>query len=627
MIAEVIPIKRLPRRFTHFDYTIPQALAEAVLPGHLVRIPLKSSEIFGLVLSLRETRESDTSALKEMIDIVHDTPILSETQLNNLLTLSSWYGVATGTLAKMMLLPLQKRKLKSIELHEIKKAKNQETNRSSFFQYTSETQHQLSLNELINKSTNKQILLLVPEITHIKEITSLLSEHEDNIVTWHSGLSTKEQFERWLQIRNGEKQIIIGTRGAILLPFFNLGNVVIDYEHKNNHKHWDQAPRFHVKDIAELLRTTQGVDVTLMSYSPSVETYFNVHKEKYSVDEGLQDIAQERSTNNLIINLTNEHRGGNYAPISTKLEDALLDLKGNAFLHINRLGLATYIGCNDCGWRATCPTCKLPQILHEKNKLLTCHYCKTTNSLPVTCPKCKSAIVSLGGIGTETVEKYVREFVKKSKLPHEVIRIDSQSTGALEHKSTPTIIVGTDAALPHIDWDATSLIALLDIDKQLAIPEFRAGEELWHMIQDIQYKKRDDATLIIQTRDPKHLVPRSLTEPDRFYRTDLNHRMSLGYPPYKYLVRYFYGHADYREAETVMKTSVDVLNKRLAETNKKITLSPAFEMHPRYYRGRHWFAVLARLEVNSWQDDLVWLNGHIPATWKIDPNPINILSP
>lgn len=622
MIAEIIPIKRLPRRFAHFDYTIPQSLAEVLKPGQLVRIPLKSSEIFGLVLSLREKRESDTSVLKEVIDIVHETPIFSEQQLQQLTTLSSWYGVSTGTLAKMMLLPLQKRKLKNIKLQEIKKAKKQKNNRPSFLQYTSETQHRQQLLKLINDSATPQVLILVPEIHHIDKVLSSLDNHADEVTTWHSGLSTKEQFERWLQIRNGEKRIIIGTRGAVLLPYFNLGKIIIDVEHKNNHKHWDQAPRFHVKDIAELLRTTQGVDVILLSNSPSVETYFNIHKSRYT-SEALQ--LEYLSTCQLA-NLSNEHRGGNYSPISTKLEEALINLKESAFLHINRLGLATYIGCNNCSWRATCPSCQLPQIIHAKNKQLTCHYCKTTNPLPLTCPKCKETVVTLGGIGTETVEQHVGELVKKHALQHEVVRIDSQSIQK-NKKAKKQIVVGTDAALPHIDWNTTSLIALLDIDKELAIPEYRAQEDLWHTIQDINYKKHYDAELIIQTRDPEHLIPRSLKEPDRFYRTDLNHRMALGYPPYTHLVRYFYGHADYREAKTVMESSQRVLAKRLQESRKNIALSPAFEMHPRYYRGRHWFAVLARLNRDTWQDDLVWLNGHIPDTWKIDPNPISVLSP
>ena len=624
MIAEIIPIKRLPRRFTHFDYTVPEELQEVITKGQLVRIPLKSSEIFGLVLSLREKRDSDTSALKDVINFVHKTPILSEAQLEQLQTLASWYGVATGTMAKMMLLPMQKRKLKSVDFKATGQLEKGEIKKPTFLQYSSGNEKKQLLKEQIAKLSNYQIAIIVPEIHHIDDVFPLIEGHAKQATSWHSGLSTKEQFERWLQIRNGEKRIIIGTRGAILLPYFDLGQIIIDFEHKDNHKHWDQAPRFHVKDVAELLRTTQGVDITLMTHSPSVETYFNVHKAHYT-SESLQ--LEYLSTCQLA-NLSDERRGGNYSPISTKLEQALLELKESAFLHINRLGLATYIGCNDCGWRATCPSCKLPQILHAKNKQLSCHYCKTTDKLPLTCPKCKEALVTLGGVGTETVESLIKEFVKMNNLPHEVVRIDSQSIQVQESKKTKKqIVIGTDAALPHINWKTTSLIALLDVDQALAIPEFRAGEELWQKIQDINYQKRDDATFIVQTRDPQHLVPRSLTEPDRFYRTDLNHRMSLGYPPYKYLVRYFYGHADFREAKAVMETSVDVLNKRLEESGKGIQLSPAFDMHPRYYRGRHWFAVLARLNKDTWQDDLVWLNAHIPATWKIDPNPISVLSP
>ena len=130
MVAEIIPIKRLPRRFSHFDYAVPPELEAVIHIGQLVRIPLKSSDILGLVLSLKHESETQVDSrintnLKSVTDIVNQTPMLSKAQLGTLWTLSSWYGVSTGTLAKMMLLPLQKRKLKSIELQQSNKATKQ----------------------------------------------------------------------------------------------------------------------------------------------------------------------------------------------------------------------------------------------------------------------------------------------------------------------------------------------------------------------------------------------------------------------------------------------------------------------------------------------------------------------
>ncbi|OIO19416.1 MAG: primosomal protein N' [Candidatus Magasanikbacteria bacterium CG_4_9_14_0_2_um_filter_41_10] len=625
MIAEIIPIKRLPRRFSHFDYTVPEDIKERITPGQLVKIPLKSSEIFGLVLSLREKRASDTSALKEVIDIIHETRIVSTAHLEQLKVLSEWYGVSYGTLTKMMLLPLQKRKLKTITLGGILTPVSNLVHKPTFSHYVNEKEHKDMLtSQLEYLNTKEQIAIIVPEIQYIDTILSYLNEYEENIVVWHSGLSTKEQFERWLQIRNGEKHIILGTRGALLLPYFNLKKIVIDYEHKDNHKHWDQAPRFHVKDVAELLRTRHGVDIHMMSFSPSLESYFHIHKHQYASET--VDITPFLDCH--IVNISDERRGRNFSPISEKLEQQLLALQGDAFLYLNRLGLATYIGCNSCGWRATCPSCKLPQILHEKNKQLTCHYCKTAASLPTICPKCKETIVTISGVGTETVEKLLIDFVKEHNLPHQVIRVDSETNSqTAQVLNFPIILIGTDTAFPYINWQKTDLVAFLDIDMQLSLPEFRAQESLWHLLREVHYHKRADAQFFIQTREPTHILFKSLEEPDRFYRTDLNHRMKLGYPPYKYLVKYFYGHANFLEAKKVMETSVVVLKKRLREQHKDIELTDSFDMHPRYYRGRHWFAVMARLSPELWEEDLVWLNAHIPDTWKIDPNPISILSP
>jgi primosomal protein N' (replication factor Y) len=273
--------------------------------------------------------------------------------------------------------------------------KNKKSNSLLFTLYFRSTT-QTTTSRTTTKSTTQQIVIIVPEVHHIGDTLSLLDEqHAKHATTWHSGLSTKEQFERWLQVRNGEKRIVIGTRGAILLPYYNLGKIVIDYEQYANHKHWDQAPRFHVKDIAELLRTSQGTEVTLMSYAPSVETYFRIHKGQYTSPS--MDI--EATPGCTVVNLSHEQKAGNYSPISDTLAQALSTLKGNAFLHLNRLGIATYIGCNECGWRALCPQCTLPQILHTKNKQLTCHYCNITSPLPQICPKCKAHIVTLGALG------------------------------------------------------------------------------------------------------------------------------------------------------------------------------------------------------------------------------------
>src|SRR3989338_10012016 len=292
--AKIIPLTRPPRPLALFDYQVPKKLEKKVRLGGLVTVPWRQSELFGLIFSIDKSVQrqiaSQTYAadLKPLTGLVHEEPLVAKSHLDFLYILSQWYGVSLATLAQMSLLPLQKKKLSLLKLspithHKPQKLRLQTTpaRQSLTLQasaggglrlqiYHSQQSHASALSATIRGPT----LLLVPEIYLIDEIHRLLPlALQGQTVIWHSQLTTKQQFERWLQIRSGERTIVLGTRGAVFLPIPNLQTIIIDYEHAENHKHWDQAPRFHVKDVAPLLAAATGATIHPMSYSPSVEGY------------------------------------------------------------------------------------------------------------------------------------------------------------------------------------------------------------------------------------------------------------------------------------------------------------------------------------------------------------------
>ena len=56
------------------------------------------------------------------------------------------------------------------------------------------------------------------------------------IVVIHSGLTDRERLRAWLQARNGQAAIIIGTRSAIFTPLKKLGIIILDEEHDSSFK-------------------------------------------------------------------------------------------------------------------------------------------------------------------------------------------------------------------------------------------------------------------------------------------------------------------------------------------------------------------------------------------------------
>jgi primosomal protein N' len=111
------------------------------------------------------------------------------------------------------------------------------------------------------------------------------------------------------------------------------------------------------------------------------------------------------------------------------------------------------------------------------------------------------------------------------------------------------------------------------------------------------------------------------------YRTELGKRQKLGYPPYKQLTRFFYG--NYSNFTTKQECDIvfERVYKRLTTEKKNVILIGPFEMQPRFFRNKYWHGFLAKLPNNTWDTDILSITQELGIGWKVDPNPISILSP
>jgi len=158
-------------------------------------------------------------------------------------------------------------------------------------------------------------LILVPELTAIKKIVDLLPENILNrVVTITSDLTDKEMFAKWLQVWSGEKDIVVGTRTALFLPWFNLTNIILTDEGNSNYKSWDMAPRFHTRDAALFLSKHHGATLSLLSHTLSVESYYFAKNKVYSAVNDLEIKSINKTTQ--IVDMKSERRGGNYSLVS-----------------------------------------------------------------------------------------------------------------------------------------------------------------------------------------------------------------------------------------------------------------------------------------------------------------------
>ena len=619
MFAQVIPAKRGLARLPFFEYSVPPELEKNISVGQLVKIPLRSKYELGVVRSLHATMES--TRVKSIEEIINPTPFFSPYQLAYLEDLSILYRTSLGFLVKNNLPEFGKRRLESFKqitlspftLYPSPPAKPKITT------YANTEEKKSFFNQLLAKPG--QTLIIVPEIPDIEALKKLLPENLEKIICVTSDLSVKAIYEAMLDIRIDEKKIIIGTHRAFFLPFFDLQTIVIDDDSSPSHKSWDMAPRFHNRDAALILAKHHGARLHITAHTLSVETYYFAKNEIYELSG---DIIPPLRPETTIVNMADERRGGNYSIISEELAEAIKKTTQSIFLFINRRGTLNYVACRDCGEVLNCPTCHRSLTYHQPTSTLECHYCRYKRAMVASCPKCHGTNIAMYGAGIEMVEQEIKKLFPDDK--REIIRIEQDEKNLKRvDASRAQIIIGTQIAWHHLDWSNFELVALVDTDTSLFVPEFKMVENTWHLIRDAIYRTPPTAPLLIQTGHPEHIIFQAIPQPELFYTQELAQRKMFGYPPYNFLLKIFSGHS----SEQLIKQQAEHLYRlflQLTKNDPDIKITANLEMFPPFYQNKHWQAIIVKLNYKNYKRNIKLLLEKLPEGWKVDLNPSSILS-
>ena len=416
----------------------------------------------------------------------------------------------------------------------------------------------------------KEAIVLVPEISLTPQLVKRFRGRFGNkVAVIHSALSDGERLDAWRMARRGDVKIIIGARSAIFAPFRNLGIVVVDEEHEQSYKQ-DESPRYNARDLALVLGKKVNGIVLLGSATPSVESYANALKEKFTY-LSLPLRVENRMLPEVEVVDMREERGEIF---SERLKQAILENyeKGmQTILFLNRRGFSTLIVCPNCGNRMTCPNCSISLTYHIKEDSLMCHYCGLSEEFLKSCSNCGGTLKRLG-MGTQKIEEYIKRILPSAR----VARMDRDAIGGkiklinlyrrLE-KGEIDILIGTQMVAKGHDLPGVTLVGVILADLALGIPDFRAGERTFQLVTQVAGRAgRGDhiGKVIVQTYNPEHPSIRFALEQDSigFLREELQLRDELGYPPFSKLINFRFEGKD--ESETA-KAAKDV-----RETAKRI---------------------------------------------------------
>ena len=121
----------------------------------------------------------------------------------------------------------------------------------------------------------RKALFLVPEIALTPQtVQRVNARFPGRVAVTHSGLTDRQRFDQWWQIRDGDYDVVIGPRSALSSPLPDLGLIVIDEEHEWTYKQSDTHPFYHARTAALELARMTGAVVVMGSATPDVETYY-----------------------------------------------------------------------------------------------------------------------------------------------------------------------------------------------------------------------------------------------------------------------------------------------------------------------------------------------------------------
>ena len=433
----------------------------------------------------------------------------------------------------------------------------------------------------------KQVLYLLPEIALTTQIiTRLQVFFGDKISVFHSKYSINERVEVWNNLleKKSKAQIILGARSSVLLPFSNLGLIIVDEEHETSFKQFDPSPRYHARDAAVVLAKIHQAKTLLGSATPSVESFYNAQQNKYGY------IKLDRRFGNVLlpeielVDIKEKHRKkrmtGHFSDRLLTLIKEALENKEQVILFQNRRGYSPIVECTTCGVSPQCPNCDVSLTFHKYRNELSCHYCGYHRSLPKTCPACENPTLDTKGFGTEQIEIELQNLFPETKVG----RMDLDTTrGKYGYQKIITsfqeqeidILVGTQMLTKGLDFNNVTLVGVLNADNLLNFPDFRAHERSYQLMVQVsgragRAKKR--GKVAIQTFNPYHQILQQVTTNsyDEMYKDQINERHAFNYPPLIRLVKITLKHKDF----TKVNNASEWLGKSLKNSFYENVLGP-----------------------------------------------------
>lgn len=442
-------------------------------------------------------------------------------------------------------------------------------------------------------ASGQQALYLVPEIALTSQLTLRLEKYfGSKLRVYHSRFSQHERTEIWYKlIHDKDVQLIVGARSCMLMPFENLGLIIVDEEHDSSYKQQHPAPRYLARDAANYLAHLHKAKVLFGSATPSLESFRNAKQGKFAYVSLLQRFGQASLPVIEIIDLKiAQKKGQMHGDFSKALVDKIaqvLENKEQVILFQNRRGYSPRWICTTCSWIAECKNCDISLTFHKGQNAMRCHYCGYSLPAPRKCLACGSDHLKMMGFGTEKIEEDLSELfpdARIARMDHDTTR-GKHAYQQLIHdfqEGNIDVLVGTQMVTKGLDFDRVALVGVLSADQMLSFPDFRAQERAFQLMTQVAGRagrREKQGRVYIQSYQSEHWLLEAVRTGDwkKMYQMELADRQTFSYPPYCRMIKLSLKHKDQSKLEHAAR----YLATGLQQGFKEYVLGPEYPGVPR----------------------------------------------
>ena len=425
-----------------YDYSVPEKLSDAVLPGVRVQLPFGNRETEGIVVE-RVGQAERAGSLKAITKVLSPHVVATPALLDLIDSASEFYCCNPWDLLRSAIPPRVAGVDKEIPVvHHLAGVSQSKTSTvyQSFKPFLASHEQISDIARDFMKSGS--VLIVAPDERDVEKIIETLSFTFSNVLKLSSASTREDRYRNFLLSIKLESSIVVGTRSAIFAPVRNLAAIIIYKESSPDH-YEHRSPGWNSSTIAKMRAQNEGLALVLTGFTPSIRVAHEIDARRIKfINQRFQVNVQAFSP-----------QDGTLLPgrIFSEIKKALK--KGPVLFIAPRKGYGNALLCSHCRNVALCK-CGGRLSVASKGLAPTCVHCGT--AFPTwRCSYCDRDKQYLAGRGIDrAAEEISRAF------PGFPVVISAGDVIKNNVDAKPALVLSTPGAQPQVSGGYAAVIVL-----------------------------------------------------------------------------------------------------------------------------------------------------------------------